>query len=97
MHSNVAHIVSLLLEFPLLTLNRQIIAPRPAMCKIEKAVVVSRHYLYCENCRLKVILLPNFTNLPAYFSSPKITDPRVGQNRKFPLSFPFPFSVFRRS
>ena len=101
MHSNVAQISCLLLEFPLLTLNRQIMAPRPEMCKIEKAVVVSRHYLYCEYCRLKIMLLPNFNNLPAYSSSPIITDPRVCQNRYSPLfdrvvSFPFPFSVFRR-
>ena len=59
MHSNVAQISCLLLEFPLLTLNR------PEMCKIEKAVAVSRHYLYCEYYRLKIVLLPNFTNLPA--------------------------------
>ena len=84
MHSNVARISCLLLEFPLLNLNRQIMATRPEIWKIEKAVVISRHYLYCEYCRLKVMSLPNFTHLPAYFSSPIITDPRVGQNRYFP-------------
>ena len=84
MHSNVAQILSLLLEFPLLTLNRQIMAPRPEMCKIEKAVVLSRHYLCCEYCRLKTMLLPIFTNLPAYSSSPLIIHPRVGQSRYSP-------------
>ena len=85
MHSNVAQFSSLLLEFPLLTLNRQIMARRPEMCKIEKAVVVSKHYLYCEYCRLKMMLLPDFTNLPAYSSSPIITGPREGKNRYSPL------------
>ena len=84
MHSNVEQILSLRLEFPLLTLNRQIMTPSPEMCKIEKAVVARRHYLCCEYCRLKIMLLPNFTNLPAYSSSPIITDPRVGQNRYSP-------------
>ena len=101
MRFNVGHTSSLLLEFPLLTLNRQIMAPRPEMCKIEKAVVVSRYSLYCQYCRLKIMFLPNFTNLLAYCNSPIITDPREGQNRYSPLfnqvvSFPFPFLVFWR-
>ena len=54
------------------------------MCKIEKAVVVSRHYLYYEYYRLKIMSLPNFTNHLTYFNSPIITDPRVGQNRYSP-------------
>ena len=63
MHSNVAQISCILLEFPLLTMNGQIMATRPEMCIIEKAVVVSRHYLYCEYYRLKIMSLPTFTNL----------------------------------
>ena len=84
MHSNVAQISCLLLEFPLLTLNRQIMATRPEMCIIEKAIVASRLYLYCEYYRLKIMSLPNFTNLQAYLNSPIITDPRVSQNRYSP-------------
>ena len=79
MHSNVAQISCILLEFPLLTMNRKIMATRPEMCIIEKAVVVSRHYLYCEYYRLKIMSLPTFTNLPAYFNYPIITDPRLAQ------------------
>ena len=81
MHSNVAQISCILLEFPLLTMNRKIMATRPEMCIIEKAVVVSRHYLYCEYYRLKIMSLPTFTNLPAYFNYPIITDPKLAQNR----------------
>ena len=84
MHSNVANISCPLLEFPLLTLNRQIMATRPEICKIETAVVVSRHYLYCEYYRLKIMPLPNVTNLPDFFNSPIITDPRVGLSRCSP-------------
>ena len=84
MHSNIAQISCILLEFSLLTLNRKIMATRPEMCIIEKAVVVSRHYLYCEYYRLKIMSLSNFTNLPAYFNSPIITDPRVAQNKYSP-------------
>ena len=84
MHSNVAQISCLLLEFQLLTLNRQKMATRPEMCIIEKVVVVSRNYLYCEYYRLKIMSLPDFTNFPTYFNSPIITDPRVGQNRYSP-------------
>ena len=47
-HYNVAQISYLLLEFLLLTLNRQVVAARPEMCIIEKVVVASRLYLYCE-------------------------------------------------
>ena len=54
------------------------------MCIIEKVVVVSRNYLYCEYYRLKIMSLPDFTNFPTYFNSPIITDPRVGQNRYSP-------------
>ena len=84
MHSNVAQISCLLLEFQLLTLNRQKMATRPEMCIIEKVVVVSRNYLYCEYYRLKIMSLPDFTNFPTYFNSLIITDPRVGQNRYSP-------------
>ena len=84
MHSNVAHISCLLLEFLLLTLNRQVMATRPGVYKIETAVVVTRHYLYCEYYRRKIMSLPNFTNLPTYINSPIITGPRVGQNRYAP-------------
>ena len=84
MSSNVAQISCILLEFPLLTLNRKIMATRPEMCIIEKAVVVSRHYLYCEYYRLNIMSLPNFTNLPAYINSPIITDLRVAQNKYSP-------------
>ena len=84
MHSNVAQISCILLEFPLLTLNGKIMATRPEMCIIEKAVVVSRHYLYCEYYRLNIMSLPNFTNLPAYINSPIITDLRVAQNKYSP-------------
>ena len=84
MHSNVAQISCILLEFPLLTLNRKIMATRPEMCIIEKAVVVSRHYLYCEYYRLNIMSLPNFTNLPAYINSPIIKDLRVPQNKNSP-------------
>ena len=84
MHSNVAQISCILLEFPLLTLNGKIMATRPEMCIIEKAVVVSRHYLYCEYYRLNIMSLPNFTNLPAYINSPIITDLRVARNKYSP-------------
>ena len=81
MHSNAAHISYLLLEFFLLTLNRQMVAARPEVCIIEKVVAASRLHLYCEYYRLNIMSLPNFSNsLPCLFQSPIIKDPRVGQN-----------------
>ena len=47
MHSNVAQILYLLLEFLLLTLNRHMAAARPEISIIEKVVVASRLCLYC--------------------------------------------------
>ena len=71
MHSKVAQISYLFLEFLLFTLNRQMVAARPEMCIIEKVVVASRLYLYCEYYRLKIMSLPNFTNsLPCLFQFP---------------------------
>ena len=54
------------------------------MCITEKFVVPGRLYFYCEYYRRKIVSLPNFSTSPAYFNSPIIKDPRVGQVGYFP-------------
>ena len=96
MHSNVAQISCILLEFPLLTMNEQIMATRPEMCIIEKAVL---WILPIENYVFANFYQPScLSQLPYYYRS------EISSKQVFLIltlfdrvaSFPFPFSIFRR-
>ena len=62
-------------QFPLLTLNRQMVAARPEMCIIEKVVVTSTTVNIIDGKLYRYQIFP--TPLPAYFNTPSIKDPRA--------------------